>query len=125
MSAPPSPTEPILARAPTLSTKRTPAAPDRIRSRVLVTEDDDIIGRHLETGLHSNGYAPAWSRIGTSGLAEAARTPDDAVLLDLGPPDMDGLDVARALRPTRRPSGEESAGRRSVGCRCVAVSCGT
>ncbi|MFD8394328.1 response regulator transcription factor [Streptomyces sp. NPDC059680] len=81
---------------------RTPAAPDRSRIRVLVIEDDDTIGHHLETGLRSNGYAPTWSRTGASGLVEAARTPYDALLLDLGLPDMDGLDVARTLR-TRCP----------------------
>ncbi|WP_445529157.1 response regulator transcription factor [Streptomyces cyslabdanicus] len=77
---------------------RTPPAPDSGRFRVLVVEDDDIIGRHLETGLRSNGYAPVWSRTGAGALAEAARRPCDVLLLDLGLPDMDGLDVARALR---------------------------
>ncbi|MGW4568186.1 response regulator transcription factor [Streptomyces sp. NPDC004561] len=81
---------------------RTPAVPDRSRIRVLLVEDDDTIGRRLETGLRSNGYAPTWSRTGASGLAEAARGPYDALLLDLGLPDMDGLDVARTLR-TRCP----------------------
>ncbi|MGX1855311.1 hypothetical protein [Streptomyces sp. NPDC055299] len=65
----------------------TPATPDRSRLRVLVIEDDDTIGRHLQTGLRCNGYAPTWSRTGASGLAEAARTPYDALLLDLGLPD--------------------------------------
>ncbi|MET7388122.1 response regulator transcription factor [Streptomyces sp. NPDC005529] len=66
--------------------------------RVLVVEDDDTIGRHLETGLRGNGYAPTWSRTGSSALAEAARTAYDVLLLDLGLPDMDGLDIARMLR---------------------------
>ncbi|MEU2624365.1 response regulator transcription factor [Streptomyces sp. NPDC007157] len=73
-------------------------APDRSHQRVLVIEDDATIGHHLEAGLRGNGYTPAWSRTGTSALAEAARTRYDAVLLDLGLPDTDGLDVARALR---------------------------
>ncbi|MEU0786514.1 response regulator transcription factor [Streptomyces sp. NPDC006173] len=66
--------------------------------RVLVVEDDDTIGRHLETGLRGNGYAPTWSRTGGSALAEASHTAYDVLLLDLGLPDMDGLDVARVLR---------------------------
>jgi DNA-binding response OmpR family regulator len=82
----------------TLPTMRTPAAPDPARFRVLVVEDDDTIGRHLESGLRGNGYAPAWSRTGAGALAEAARSPYDVLLLDLGLPDMDGLDVARTLR---------------------------
>ncbi|KUN04552.1 two-component system response regulator [Streptomyces yokosukanensis] len=76
----------------------TPAAPDNGRFRVLVVEDDDVIGHHLQTGLQSNGYATSWSRTGTAALAEAGRAPYDALLLDLGLPDMDGLDVARTLR---------------------------
>ncbi|MGW4980035.1 response regulator transcription factor [Streptomyces mirabilis] len=81
---------------------RTPApAPDRRRlgrPRVLVVEDDDTIGRHLESGLRSNDYAPTWSRTGASALAESTRSSYDVLLLDLGLPDMDGLDVARTLR---------------------------
>ncbi|MFJ4789949.1 response regulator transcription factor [Streptomyces sp. NPDC088794] len=78
---------------------RTPPAPsDRSRHRVLVVEDDDTIGRHLESGLRGNGYAPTWSRTGTAALSEAARSRYDVLLLDLGLPDMDGLDVARTVR---------------------------
>ncbi|MFK8905584.1 response regulator transcription factor [Streptomyces sp. YS-3] len=75
---------------------RTPAAPTRVR--VLVVEDDATIGRHLDTGLRGNNYLPTWSRTGAGALTEAERAPYEAVLLDLGLPDMDGLDVARRLR---------------------------
>ncbi|MGX4691555.1 response regulator transcription factor [Streptomyces sp. JNUCC 63] len=68
------------------------------RPRVLVVEDDDTIGHHLETGLRSNGYTSHWSRTGGGALAETARTPYDALLLDLGLPDIDGIDIARTLR---------------------------
>ncbi|MEV6837091.1 response regulator transcription factor [Streptomyces sp. NPDC051133] len=77
---------------------RTPAAPERSRLRVLVVEDDDTIGRHLETGLRGNDYAPTWCRTGAGALAEAEQAPYEVLLLDLGLPDMDGLDVARQLR---------------------------
>ncbi|MFB7999037.1 response regulator transcription factor [Streptomyces sp. NPDC056002] len=80
---------------------RTPTS-DSSRHRVLVVEDDDTIGRHLQTGLRSNAYAVTWSRTGIAALAEAAHSPYDVLLLDLGLPDMDGLDIARALR-TRHP----------------------
>ncbi|MEU9992557.1 response regulator transcription factor [Streptomyces sp. NPDC048045] len=76
----------------------TPTAPDNSRFRVLVVEDDNVIGHHLQTGLQGNGYTTAWSRTGAAALTEATRTPYDALLLDLGLPDMDGLDVARTLR---------------------------
>ena len=81
---------------------RMPATADRGRPRVLVVEDDDTIGRHLEAGLRGNDYSPTWSRTGSGALAEAARSSYDVLLLDLGLPDMDGLDVARDLR-ARRP----------------------
>jgi DNA-binding response OmpR family regulator len=77
---------------------RTPAAPDRSRFRVLVVEDDDTIGRHLQTGLRSHDYAATWSRTGAGALAAATHTSYDVLLLDLGLPDVDGLDVARTLR---------------------------
>jgi DNA-binding response OmpR family regulator len=75
---------------------RTPAGPTRVR--VLVVEDDATIGRHLDTGLRGNNYLPTWSRTGAGALTESERAPYEAVLLDLGLPDMDGLDVARQLR---------------------------
>jgi DNA-binding response OmpR family regulator len=36
-----------------------PAAPDKGRFRVLVVEDDDVIGHRLQTGLQDNGYTTA------------------------------------------------------------------
>ncbi|MFE2993285.1 response regulator transcription factor [Streptomyces sp. NPDC059262] len=77
---------------------RTPAMPDHDGPRVLVVEDDDTLGRHLETGLRSNGYPSHWMRSGEGALAETARTPYDALLLDVGPSDMDGINIARTLR---------------------------
>ncbi|MFE9613838.1 response regulator transcription factor [Streptomyces sp. NPDC006012] len=85
--------------ASTLAGVRIPAvSPEPRRFRVLVVEDDDTIGRHLETGLRANDYAPTWSRTGSGALAEAERAPYDALLLDLELPDLDGLDVARRMR---------------------------
>ncbi|GAA0895098.1 response regulator transcription factor [Streptomyces asiaticus] len=75
---------------------RTTGAKDAVI--LLFIEDDEVIGRHVEAGLRSHGYAVTWTRTGGSGLVEAARLPIDVVLLDLGLPDMDGIDVARQLR---------------------------
>ncbi|MFF3861342.1 response regulator transcription factor [Streptomyces sp. NPDC002209] len=80
-----------------------PAPQDRSPAPVLlVIEDDDTIGRHLDTGLRSHGYDTAWRRTGSDGLTAADATPPDVVLLDLGLPDIDGIDVARELR-SRHP----------------------
>ncbi|KUJ66010.1 two-component system response regulator [Streptomyces albus subsp. albus] len=65
---------------------------------VVVIEDDEVIGRHLTAGLRGNGYTVTWSRTGESGLTAAHDSPVDVVLLDLGLPDTDGIDVARRLR---------------------------
>lgn len=67
-------------------------------TRVLVVEDDETIGRHLEAGLRGHGYGTAWCRTGRSALTEARTRPYSIVLLDLGLPDIDGVEVARALR---------------------------
>jgi DNA-binding response OmpR family regulator len=77
---------------------RPPAAQDSHATRVLVVEDDAAIGRHLDAGLRGSGYRSTWCRTGAAALSEAERAPHDAVLLDLGLPDMDGMDVARRLR---------------------------
>ncbi len=68
------------------------------RPQVLVIEDDETIGRHLKAGLLSNGYDAYWSRTGGAGLSVARESFPEVVLLDLGLPDIDGIEVARRLR---------------------------
>ncbi len=54
--------------------------------------------RALQINLRARGYEVSTSRAGQEALVEAARRPPDAVLLDLGLPDLDGTDVIRELR---------------------------
>ncbi|GAA1644334.1 response regulator transcription factor [Kribbella alba] len=68
------------------------------RRVVVVVEDDETIGRLLDRALESNGYRSLWFRDGRSGLAGARREQAEVVLLDLGLPDLDGIEVARRLR---------------------------
>ncbi len=63
--------------------------------RVLLVEDDDGIAVPLEAGLAHHGYQV--TRVSRGADVHAA-LPVDIVLLDLGLPDMDGLDVCRLLR---------------------------
>lgn len=65
---------------------------------VLLIEDEETIGRNLVTGLAAHGYPTRWSRTGSGGLARARVRPPDVVLLDLGLPDLDGVQLARTLR---------------------------
>ena len=67
-------------------------------TRVLVVEDDDAIGALLQTSLRSHGYEVSWHRSGYAALRGAPAKDLDLVLLDLGLPDLDGLEVCRQLR---------------------------
>jgi two-component system, OmpR family, KDP operon response regulator KdpE len=74
------------------------ASPRSSTERVLVVEDEPALLRALEINLRARGYQVSSSGDGRTALAEAARRPPDAVLLDLGLPDMDGSEVIRRLR---------------------------
>ncbi|MEV7395398.1 response regulator transcription factor [Streptomyces sp. NPDC091215] len=65
--------------------------------RLLLIEDDDRIAGPLTEGLGRYGFTVNHVRTGAAGLADTTAAPD-LVLLDLGLPDMDGLDVCRSLR---------------------------
>jgi DNA-binding response OmpR family regulator len=67
-------------------------------ARLMLVEDDEKIGRLLESALRANGHDVTWQRTGLSALAEAVRGELDLILLDLGLPDVDGVDVCRELR---------------------------
>ncbi len=66
---------------------------------ILLVEDDEAIARGLVRVLESQGHAVRRLTRGTD--APAAATGADLVILDLGLPDMDGLDVCRKLRASR------------------------
>jgi DNA-binding response OmpR family regulator len=65
---------------------------------LLVVEDDETIGAALTSGLRSHGHAVSWQRTGRKGLDVAAGRTFDMALLDLGLPDLDGVEVCRRLR---------------------------
>lgn len=66
--------------------------------RILLIEDDALIGNGIQIGLTKSGFAVDWFTDGKSGLAAAQGAPYDAVVLDLTLPKMDGLDVLQAWR---------------------------
>ncbi|MHB0875778.1 MAG: response regulator [Anaerolineae bacterium] len=65
---------------------------------VLVVDDELQVRRFLRTSLGASGYAVHESTTGQEALAQAALLRPDVVILDLGLPDMDGLEVLRRLR---------------------------
>jgi DNA-binding response OmpR family regulator len=66
--------------------------------RVLLVEDDGMIGESVRTALRQSGDAVDWVRSGAAADGTLATERFDLVLLDLGLPQRDGLDVLRALR---------------------------
>jgi len=65
---------------------------------VLIIEDEAAMRRFLRASLTAADYRVAEAATGDAGLKAAPLQPPDAVLLDLGLPDMDGLEVIRHLR---------------------------
>ena len=68
--------------------------------RILIVEDDERIGSTLTRALESSGYFVTWARTGRDGTTAAAAHSHDLVLLDLGLPDADGLDICRQMHDT-------------------------
>jgi DNA-binding response OmpR family regulator len=67
-------------------------------STVLVVDDEMPILRTMAVYLRARGYEVELATTGSQGLALVARQHPEAVILDLGLPDMDGVDVIRGLR---------------------------
>src|SRR5258707_1860800 len=67
-------------------------------SRVLVVEDDEDIAQALQRSLRMEGYEVRSAADGETALEQGRSFAPDLVILDLGLPKVDGLEVARALR---------------------------
>jgi two-component system OmpR family response regulator len=66
--------------------------------RVLLVEDDTMLGRAVEQALQDAAYAVDWVQDGVRASAALERHEFELILLDLGLPHRDGLDVLRRLR---------------------------
>jgi len=66
--------------------------------KILVVDDDPAVSASLERALRLEGYEVETAADGTAALHALALASPDAVILDLGLPDMDGLEVCRRLR---------------------------
>jgi two-component system KDP operon response regulator KdpE len=69
---------------------------------VLIVDDEVQIRRFLRISLESNGFRVHEATTGAQGLAQAALVRPDAVILDLGLPDDDGLTILKRLREWSR-----------------------
>jgi two-component system OmpR family response regulator len=71
--------------------------------RILLVEDDPMIGEAIEGALKEASYATDWVKNGLTALAALDTQAYDLVLLDLGLPGKDGLDVLDAIRARNNP----------------------
>jgi DNA-binding response OmpR family regulator len=67
-------------------------------ARLLIVEDDETIGEMLESRLRMHDHEVVWERTGRGGVRAATVAGFDLVLLDLGLPDLDGVEVCRRIR---------------------------
>ena len=66
--------------------------------KILVVEDDSTVRNLITTTLKSNDYAYTTAHNGASALAAATTQQPDIVFLDLGLPDMDGVEIIKCIR---------------------------
>ncbi len=66
--------------------------------RILIVDDEKAIRRFLKTTLTSNGFTVSEASNGKEAVAELSSFHPDAVVLDLGLPDIDGIEVTRLIR---------------------------
>src|SRR6478672_5152971 len=65
---------------------------------VLVIDDEPQMRRFVRLALSSRGYRIVESATGAEGLQQATAYTPDVVLLDLGLPDLDGIEIVKQLR---------------------------
>lgn len=68
------------------------------KTTVLLIEDEKTICQFVTTSLESNNYRVITAMTGATGLSLAASQCPDIILLDLGLPDMDGMDIIEKIR---------------------------
>ncbi|WP_223534881.1 MULTISPECIES: response regulator transcription factor [unclassified Pseudomonas] len=71
--------------------------------RILLVEDDPMIGDAIQGALSDASYATDWVKNGLTALSALQTQPYDLVLLDLGLPGKDGLDVLDNIRARNNP----------------------
>ena len=68
------------------------------KSKILIVEDDTAICSLIRTTLDTQDYQYHTARNGAEAMIEAVSYNPDVVILDLGLPDMDGVDIIRKIR---------------------------
>lgn len=66
--------------------------------KVLLVEDEEAIAQTLLYALETEGFTPIWTRLGHEALKILASDTVDAMILDVGLPDVNGFDLCRDIR---------------------------
>ncbi|MCC6533066.1 MAG: response regulator transcription factor [Burkholderiales bacterium] len=72
--------------------------------RILLVEDDELLGSGLNDALERAHYAHEWVRDGRSALRAATSSEFDLIILDLGLPQLDGMEVLKQIRARGKPT---------------------
>jgi DNA-binding response OmpR family regulator len=75
--------------------------------RILIVDDDALLRRSLAFNREQAGYHTSMTATAEDALAQVSRDPPDLALLDIGLPEMDGLDALRRLRQQARLHGQK------------------
>ncbi|MCP4187124.1 MAG: response regulator [Gammaproteobacteria bacterium] len=66
--------------------------------RILLVEDDSLLGEGLHVGLQRENYTVDWVKNGETALSAVRETDYDSIILDIGLPKMNGLQVLKSMR---------------------------
>ncbi|MEG0371586.1 MAG: response regulator transcription factor [Clostridium sp.] len=69
-----------------------------MKTQILVVEDDKAIRNLMVTTLNANGYSPHTAENGEEAIKKAVSVAPDIIILDLGLPDMDGVEIIKKYR---------------------------
>jgi two-component system, OmpR family, KDP operon response regulator KdpE len=116
------PSEPGPATRPRSTAQ--PGRADAGSLRILLVEDEPSLLRALLINLRARQYQVVTAGAGREALAAAARRPPDAVILDLGLPDIDGTEVIAELRRWSKAPIIVLSGRASPGDKIGALDAG-
>ncbi len=94
------------------------------KTRVLLVEDEPEMRRALAMNLTARGYQVSTAADGAAALDQAGAAMPDVIVLDLGLPDLDGMDIIRAVRAYSRTPIVVLSGRTSSGDKVDALEAG-
>lgn len=72
--------------------------------QILLVEDDELLAEGIVSALARAGFAVNWLGTGKAACTQVVAEPPDIMLLDLGLPDMDGMEVLKVVRQKKLPT---------------------